>query len=54
MSEIVRHINMLWASLRNDNQTETDRQENRQKTILIVLKEYFVKLTIKSGVQNPL
>ena len=32
---------------------ETDRQENRQKTILIVLKRYFVKLTNKSGDQKP-
>jgi hypothetical protein len=43
----------LWASL-NKNKTETDRQENRQKTILIVLKRYFVNLTNKSGGQNPL
>ncbi len=40
----------LWASLKDI----ADKQESHQRTILIVLKIYFVKLINKSGAQNPL
>ena len=43
----------LWASLINDT-TENDRQENRQRKTLILLKNYFVNWSNKSGDQNPL
>ena len=42
--------NELWASLKDIS----IRQENHQRTTLIVLKIYFVKLTKISGVQKPL
>jgi hypothetical protein len=42
---------MLWASLKKDTAL---RQENQQRRNLIVLKNYFKKLTSKSGDQNPL
>jgi hypothetical protein len=37
----------LWASLKDDNQTFNGRQEGRQRTTLIVIKNYFVMLLNK-------
>ena len=54
MCDFMAGINKLWASLRKDNQTKNDRQENRQRKILIVPKRYFAKLKNKCGAQNPL
>ena len=48
--KIVSGISKLWASLKDI----LIRQENHHRATLIVLKNYFVKLTNKSGVQNPL
>ncbi len=50
MSDFVRHIYKLWASYTDI----ADKQENHQRTTMIVLEKIFYKIDKKSGDQKPL